>query len=143
MARRICILLAAGALFAPGCKDPNFKWDWWKKDKPPEEGAAAADEDATPEERELERLREESRSLKERLTEDQNRSALLARKVKQQELISTQLRKQLEAVGDAPLERDRCKVKCIRLEQHIKELENQLAELMKLQMSSTTRPAGT
>ena len=136
MARRVCILLAAAALFAPGCKDQDF--NWWKKSP----GEAGADEAPTPQQREIERLREENRGLNERLTEGKNRSALLAKKVKQQEFINDQLRRQLQAVGDAPLQRDNYKARCARLEQHIEELEAQLAEFMKLRTSSSTRPAG-
>jgi len=146
MARRIWFLAVAVALFAPGCKDNKLNWDWWNK-KPPDgdraAGAAAdAPADATPEEREIERLREETRTLTERLKEVTDREDRLAKKVKQQEFINDQLRKQLQAVGDAPLERDQCKARCIRLEQHIKELETQLAELMKLRLTPSTRPAG-
>ncbi len=132
MRRLIFAIGIALALAAPGCK--NGSATWWKKKKPPAD-TAAVEPALTPAEQEIERLREENRTLGERLTEVQNREKLLAKKVKQLELISSQRGKQLDAVGDAPLERDQYKARCERLEKHVKELSDQLSALMKLKLS--------
>jgi len=140
--RNTLLLLTALAFLAGGCKKGGGAW--WKRKKAPDSdtATAAATPELTPQEREIERLNEANRTLAERLTETTNRSNLLSKKVKQLEFVNDQLRKQLAAVGDAPQQRDKYKAKSERLEKHIKELEIQLAELMKLRMAQPTKTPG-
>ncbi len=140
MTKRTIPLMIALALAIGGCKDKG--WNWWKKDAVQGDSAASAPAaETTPQEREIERITDSNRTLDERLTETRNRSDLLSKKVKQLEFVNAQLRRQLAAVGDAPRERDRYKARADRLDKHVKELELQLTELVKLRAPQpTTRP---
>ncbi len=135
--------MIALALAIGGCKDAD--WNWWKKDAATGNSASTAPAAAemTPEEREIERLADSNRTLNERLVETKNRSGLLSKKVTQLEFVNAQLRTQLAAVGDAPRERDRHKARADRLDEHVKELELQLTELMKLRAPQPTTRPGT
>ena len=139
--RNAILLLTVLAFSAGGCKKGDSAW--WKKKAPDGDAATATTApELTPHEREVERLNEANRTLEERLAETTNRSNLLSKKVKQLEFVNDQLRKQLAAVGDAPQQRDQYKAKSERLDKHIKELELQLAELMKLRMAQPSRTPG-
>lgn len=79
------------------------------------------------------RLQATTRILEERAEELRQRSSRLSEQVRKLKFLNTQLRKQLEAVGDAPRERDalakqvaRQKIEIDRLQQQIQELERRL-----------------
>jgi len=83
---------------------------------------------------EVARLQATTRILDERAEELGQRSSRLAEQVRQLKFLNTQLRKQLETVGDAPRQRDalseqvaRQKIEIDRLQQRIQELEQRLA----------------
>jgi predicted RNase H-like nuclease (RuvC/YqgF family) len=91
------------------------------------------------------RLQATTRILDDRAEELRQRSSRLAEQVRQLKFLNTQLRKQLEAVGDAPRERDalgeqvaRQKTEIDRLQQRIQELEQRLAVSSS---GPSTRPA--
>ena len=78
---------------------------------------------------EISRLKEQIRLKDEKIAELRQRSDRLAEKVRKLEFLNEQLQKQLEAVGDAPRQRDRYKKMLINKELEIKRLEDKVKKL--------------
>jgi len=78
---------------------------------------------------EISRLKEQIRLKDEKIAELRQRSDRLAEKVRKLEFLNEQLQKQLEAVGDAPKQRDRYKKMLINKELEIKRLEDKIKKL--------------
>jgi len=135
MCRPCCILLLATVL--SGCE--HFRRD--EPDPAPAPSAPAPDDHLTEAEREVARLAEENRGLNERMGELRNRCDLLADKARDLQFANEQLRKQLDAVGDAPRQRDAYKAKALRMELEIERLKARIAELEQLLAPPATRPA--
>ena len=78
---------------------------------------------------EISRLKEQIRLKDEKIKELSLRADRLAEKVRKLEFLNEQLQKQLEAVGDAPKQRDRYKQMLINKELEIKQLEDKIKKL--------------
>ncbi|MCD6377866.1 MAG: hypothetical protein J7L99_03320 [Planctomycetes bacterium] len=78
---------------------------------------------------EISRLKEQIRLKDEKIKELSLRADRLAEKVRKLEFLNEQLQKQLEAVGDAPKQRDRYKQMLINKELEIKRLEDKIKKL--------------
>ena len=78
---------------------------------------------------EISRLKEQIRLKDEKIKELSLRADRLAEKVRKLEFLNEQLQKQLEAVGDAPKQRDRYKKMLINKELEIKRLEDKIKKL--------------
>ena len=74
-------------------------------------------------------MKEQIRLKDEKIAELRQRSDRLAEKVRKLEFLNEQLQKQLEAVGDAPKQRDRYKKMLINKELEIKRLEEKIKKL--------------
>jgi len=78
---------------------------------------------------EISRLKEQIRLKDEKIKELSLRADRLAEKVRKLEFLNELLQKQLEAVGDAPKQRDRYKKMLINKELEIKRLEDKIKKL--------------
>lgn len=78
---------------------------------------------------EIIRLKEQIHLKDEKIKELCLRADRLAEKVRKLEFLNEQLQKQLEAVGDAPRQRDRYKQMLVNKELEIKRLENKIKKL--------------
>ena len=78
---------------------------------------------------EIIRLKEQIHLKDEKIKELCLRADRLAEKVRKLEFLNEQLQKQLEAVGDAPKQRDRYKKMLINKELEIKRLEDKIKKL--------------
>ncbi len=116
MLRRVIVLL--GALVAGGCGGPRSSPGGPEPGAPPKLGLT-----------EVEKLRAECAMLKDQLTELRGRNSLLAEELTKLTFLNGQLRKQLEAVGDAPRQRDQYKGELARQQILVEQLRLRVRQL--------------
>jgi archaellum component FlaC len=125
------ILCAAAAL--AGCGNMNnVNWDWWKKPKEPAKNSSqssAQDPNLTIKPAEALRLRDENKTLHDQLQELQVRDQQLADQLKQTTVLYEGQLKVIDALKDAPGERDNYKKQVDELKAEIARLRQEISRL--------------
>ncbi|HUT60031.1 MAG TPA: hypothetical protein VNA25_19470 [Phycisphaerae bacterium] len=145
----------AAAIVLPACAGcANVNLEWWKKpssqSQPEPSAEAQPGEPATGPADDLASLKAENEILRSELDELRVRERRLAEQLKDLKFLNAQQLKQIEALADAPEQRDQYKAKAEQLEQELKRLKDQLSLLKygrvfsepSSQPATSTAPAG-
>jgi cell division protein FtsB len=145
-ARPYClwVLCAAAALAGCGSQNQKWDWDWWKKPKEPPKTTVhspATDPNLEVKPAEALRLKDENKTLRDQLQELQVRDQQLADQLKQTKILYEGQVNMIDALKDAPGERDKYKKQVEDLKAENDRLRQEITRLKTGEAPAASQPA--